>query len=100
MARILTALVFLLSAACSNAPQSTSYTKSGNCSGPSVSTLRFAPEPTAAMFPEAIWLEECPDGKFHMKIGERAWTNITKKQADTAAVTLKSAGRSLVRVVD
>jgi hypothetical protein len=52
------------------------------------------------MFPEAIWLEECPDGKFYMKIGERAWTNITKKQADDAAVTLKSAGRSLVRVVD
>lgn len=81
-------------------PVSTTYTKSGNCGGPSVSTLRFAPEPTAALFPEAIWFEECPDGKFFMKIGERAWTNITKKQADDGAGMLKVAGRSVVRVVD
>lgn len=93
-------LAILLSAACSVGPKSNSYTKSGNCGGPSISTLRFAPEPTAVMFPEAIWLEECPNGEFYMKIGDRAWTHITKKQADDAAGTLRLAGRSVVRVVD
>lgn len=79
---------------------STQYTKSGNCGGPSASTLRFAPEPTARMFPEEIWFEECPDGKFYMKIGERKWTEITKQQADDGASMLNVAGRRVVRVVD
>ena len=35
-----------------------------------------------------------------MKIGERAWKEITKKQADDGASTLKGAGRRVVRVVD
>jgi hypothetical protein len=52
------------------------------------------------MFPEEIWFEKCPDGKFYMKIGERAWTPITKKLADDGASALKSAGRGVVRVVD
>lgn len=81
-------------------PTSTAYTKSGNCDGASEATLRFAPEPTARMFPEAIWFEECPNGKFFMKIGEGEWKAITKKQADDGASMLKVAGRSVVRVVD
>ncbi len=81
-------------------PASTQYTKSGNCGGPSAMTLRFSPEPTARMFPEAIWFEECPDGKYYMKIGEGAWKEITKKQADDGASALKGAGRRVIRVVD
>jgi len=84
----------------SSRPTSTQYTKSGNCDGASESTLRFSPEPTAALFPEAMWFEQCPDGKYYMKIGDRAWTPITKKQADDGASALKSAGRRVVRVVD
>jgi hypothetical protein len=68
--------------------------------GPSVSTLRFAPEPTARMFPEAIWFEECPSGKYYMKIGEGAWKEITKQQADDSASMLKTAGRRVVSVMD
>ena len=33
------------------------------------------------MLPEPIWLEKCPDGKFYRRIGDGAWTNITKEQA-------------------
>lgn len=80
-------------------PMATHFT-SGNCPGPSVSTLHFFPEPTARLFPEAIRLEECPNGKFYMKIGDRAWTEISKKTADQGAVSLKNAGRRVVRVVD
>jgi hypothetical protein len=81
-------------------PQSTQYTKSANCNGASVSTIRFAPEPTARMFPEAIWFEQCPDGKYYRKIGDGQWKEITKKQADDGASMLKTAGRRVVRVVD
>jgi hypothetical protein len=81
-------------------PTSTQYTKSGNCDGASEATLRFSPEPTARMFPEAIWFEQCPDGKYYMKIGEGAWKEITKKQADDGSDMLKTAGRRVVRVVD
>lgn len=81
-------------------PQSTHFSKSGNCPGPSVMTLHFFPEPTARLFPEAIRLEECPNGKYYMQIGDRAWTEITKKNADNAADMLRGAGRRLVRVVD
>ncbi len=98
--RIVTLTAMFFAAACSGEPKSTTYTKSGNCGGPSVSTLRFAPEPTAALFPDAIWFEECPGGKFFMKIGDRAWTSITKKEADDGARMLKLVGRSVVRVVD
>ena len=98
--QLVTLIGMLAVAACSSEPQSNSYTKSGNCGGPSVSTRRFAPEPTAALLKEAVWFEQCPDGKFYRKIGEGAWTNITKKQADDGAGTLKAAGRSVVRVVD
>ena len=83
-----------------NTSKSTAYTKSGNCGGASESTLRFAPEPTAAMFPEAIWFERCPNGKYYMKIGDGDWKEITKENADSGTSTLKMAGRSLVRVVD
>ena len=81
-------------------PKSTAYTKSGNCGGASESTLRFAPEPTAAMFPDAIWFEKCPNGKYYMRIGEGDWKEITQKNADSGTSTLKMAGRSVVRVVD
>jgi len=99
-------IVFAIGSVCfllacgSGKPESTQYTKSGNCSGPSVATLRFAPEPTARMFPDAMWFEECPDGKFYMKIGDREWKNITKKQADDGTSVLRAAGRKFVRVVD
>src|SRR5262245_10820789 len=92
--------VCLLVACGSDKPASTQYTKSGNCNGPSVMTLRFAPEPTARMFPEAMWFEECPDGKYYMKIGDRPWKEITKKEADDGASVMKQAGRRVVRVVD
>ena len=52
------------------------------------------------MFPEAIWFEQYPDVRYYMKIGERAWTEITKKQADEGSSMLKTAGRRVVRVVD
>lgn len=93
-------ILCMLTACVDSTPKSTQYTKSGNCNGPSVSTLRFSPEPTARMFPEAIWFEECPGEKFYMKIGDGAWKEITKKQADDGASTLKAAGRRVVRVVD
>jgi hypothetical protein len=80
-------------------PLATHYT-SGNCPGPSVVTLHFFPEPTARLFPEAIRLEECPNGKYYMQMGDRAWTEITKRNADNAADALKGAGRRGVRVVD
>ena len=80
-------------------PTSTHFT-SGNCPGPSVATLHFFPERTARLFPEAIRLEECPNGKSYMQMGERPWVEITKKQADTTTDTLRGAGRRLVRVVD
>jgi hypothetical protein len=84
----------------SGKPASNEYTKSGNCNGPSVTTIRFAPERTARMFPEAMWFEECPNGKYYMKIGDGAWKEITKKQADEGASVLKTAGRRVVKVVD
>jgi hypothetical protein len=93
--------LLFLSACASDKPASTQYTKSGNCGGPSVSTLRFAPEPTARLFPEAVWMEECPDGKFYLRIGnDGAWKPISKAQADRSATMLKTAGRTVVRVVD
>jgi hypothetical protein len=99
--RIMFAIGSIALVACdSGKPTSTQYTKSGNCNGPSASTIRFSPEPTARMFPEAIWFEECPDGKYYMKIGAGAWKEITKKQADEGASMLKVAGRRVVRVVD
>lgn len=93
-------VLVLVLISCGSAPTGTAYTKSGNCGGASESTLRFAPEPTALMFPEAIWFEKCPNGKFFMKIGDGQWKEITKKQADDGASMLKVAGRSVVRVVD
>jgi hypothetical protein len=97
--------VFVVGAVCSlmacgpSKPMATHYT-SGNCPGPSVSTLHFFAEPTARMFPQAIRLEECPNGKYYMQMGDRPWTEITKKNADNAASALKGAGRRVVRVVD
>lgn len=44
-------IVLILISRASSPHKSASYTKSGNCRGASESTLRFAPEPTAAMFP-------------------------------------------------
>jgi hypothetical protein len=85
----------------SSKPASTQYTKSGNCSGPSVMTLRFAPEPSARKLPGAVWIEECPDGRFYVRHGnEGAWKEITKREADAGAVALRNAGRRFVRVVD
>ena len=52
------------------------------------------------MFPEEIWFEECPGGKYDMKIGDGAWKEITKEQADDGASALKGAGRRVIRVVD
>jgi hypothetical protein len=85
---------------CCTGTQERQLYKERKLRGASVATLRFAPEPTARMFPEAVWFEECPDGNFFMKIGEGQWKNITKKQADNGAGMLKLAGRSVVRVVD
>ena len=94
----LVSLCFLVACGPSK-PMGTHFT-SGNCPGPSVMTLHFFPERTARMFPEAIRLEECPNGKYYMQMGDRAWTEITKKNADNAASALKNAGRRVVRVVD
>jgi hypothetical protein len=52
------------------------------------------------MFPEEIWFEKCPDGKYYMKIGAGFWKEITKKEADDGSGVLKAAGRRVVRVVD
>lgn len=99
--RILAIIGSVWFAACGGGkPESTSYTKSGNCGGASVATLRFAPEPTARFIPEAVWIEECPNGKFFMRVGDGAWKEIPKRQADTGALTLRNAGRTYVRVVD
>lgn len=81
-------------------PASTEYTKSGNCGGASVSTLRFAPEPSAKMFPEAIWFEQCPNGKYFQKIGDGQWNEITKKEADQGSDMLNLAGRKFAKIVD
>ncbi len=87
---------------------SDAYTKSGNCdgNGASLYTLRFNPEPTARMFPEEIWIEECPTGnalrpsKFFLKIGDGNWQEITKEDSDRSAGILSSAGRRAIRIVD
>ena len=103
------ALVVFISSGAHNAfliRESTAYTKSGNCDGASLSTLRFNSEPTARMFPEEIWIEECPTGnalsprKFFLKIGDGNWKEITKEDADSSAGILSSAGRRAIRIVD
>ena len=103
------ALVVFISSGAHNAfliRESTAYTKSGNCDGASLSTLRFNSEPTARMFPEEIWIEECPTGnalspsKFFWKIGDGNWKEITKEDADNSANILSLAGRRAIRIVD
>lgn len=104
--RIVIKTIFIVGSLCFLAacgpskPMATHYSKSGNCPGPSVRTLHVFPERTARMFPQAIRLEECPNGKYYMQLGDRPWTEITKQNADNAAVALQGAGRRIVRVVD
>ena len=81
-------------------PTKTEYTGSGNCGGASVATLRFEPEPTATMFPEEIWLEQCPNGKHFMRIGKRNWSEVSKTEADNGTEVLRSAGRKFAKIVD
>jgi hypothetical protein len=91
--------ICVLAACGSGKPQATHFT-SGNCPGPSVATLHFFAEPRAHLFPGAVRLEECPNGKYYMQQGDLPWVEITKTKADNITNALRAASRRVVRVVD